>query len=195
VSRILAVLAATLVVAAGAGCSDDDDDGVAAGTTTTAATTAVEEPAATTAEEPTSTQPVGPTATRPEPPADQTRWAQQVDAACKPWQERIDALAPPADPAELEPFLADAVPLARRQVAAVAAVKPPTGAAEARQAALFLAALRDLERGLTRYLAAIRRDDAEAVQVALTQAGSAGAQVREYAVALDVTECGGYGGG
>ena len=42
----------------------------------------------------------------PSPAPNQSRWAGQVDAACKPWQERIDAVPPPTDAASLEDFLA-----------------------------------------------------------------------------------------
>lgn len=171
------VLAATLVVAAGSGCSSDDDDGPeAAGTTTAAAQT---------------TAPTTPD-TRPEPPEDQSRWAKQVDVACKPWQEQIDAVPPPIDAGGLDPWLAATLPLVRKQVAAVAAVKPPAKENEAQRAALFVAGMRKVELGLTRYRAALRAGDAAAVQQALAEANAAGAETRGYGVALDITECGGY---
>ena len=173
----MSVLAATLVVAAGTGCSSDDDSGTdAAGTTTAAAQTT----APTTA------------ATRPEPPEDQSRWAEQVDGACKPWQEQIDAVPPPIDAGGLDPWLAETLPLIRKQVAAVAAVKPPAKQSEAKRAALFVGGMRKLERGLTRYLAAIRAGDDEATRQALAEANAAGAETRGYAVSLDITQCGGY---
>ena len=74
-------------------------------------------------------------------------------------------------------------------------MKPPADDEEAETANLFVTALGRLERGLTRYLAAIRRNDAAAVQEALLEANAAGASARGYAVALGVTECGGYSGG
>ena len=196
----LSVLAATFLVAAGTGCAGDDEAADSSGTTATA-TAAAEEPAATTAppaEEPAPAQPTDPTDpsdTRPEPAPDQSRWAAQVDAACTPWQDRIDAVPQPTDAASLEDFLAAVVPLAGKQAAAVAAVKPPADDEEAETAKLFVAALGQLERGLTRYLAAIRRNDAAAVQEALLEANAAGASARGYAVALGITECGGYSGG
>jgi hypothetical protein len=193
VRSILAVLAATLTVAAGTGCGDDDDGG-AAGTAGTAAA-ATEQPPGTTAEEPVETEPADAPETRPEPAPTQSRWAEQVDAACKPWQERIDAVPPPADAASLEDFLALVVPLAGKQAAAVAAVKPPADDDEAETAQLFVAALGELERSLTGYLAAIRRNDAAAIQEALLAANAAGASARGYAVALGITECGGYSSG
>ncbi|MDQ3176376.1 MAG: hypothetical protein M3Q72_02365 [Actinomycetota bacterium] len=175
----LSVLAATLVVAAGTGCSADDDGGTeAASTTTTAAQTI----ASTTS------------ASRPEPPEDQSRWAKQVDIACKPWQGRIDAVPPPADASGLEPWLAETVPLVRKLVAAVRAVKPPAKQSEAKRAALFVSAMGKLERGLSRYLAALRAGDAVAIKQAVTEANAAGAASRGYAVPLDITECGGYEG-
>ena len=169
----LSVLAATLVVAAGTGCSSDDDSD-SAGTTTAA---------------PTQTQ------TRPEAPEDQSRWAAQVDEACKPWQEQIAAVPPPADANGLERWLSETLPLVRKQVAAVAAVKPPAKQSEAERAALFVGGMRKLERGLTRYLAAIRAGDAVAVQRAVAEANAAGAETRGYAVSVDITQCGGYEGG
>jgi hypothetical protein len=178
VRLVLSVLAATLVVAASTGCSSDDDSGTdAAGTTTAAVTTAP------------------PIETRPEPPADQSRWAKQVDQACKPWQERIEALPPPTDESTLEQWLAQTLPLIRKQVAAVRAVKLPAKQSEASQAALFVGGMQRVERSLTRYLAAIRAGDAEAIQQALTDANAAGVETRGYAVSLDITECGGYEGG
>jgi hypothetical protein len=174
------VLAAALVVAA-SGCGGDGED--AAGTTTGAA--AISAPA-TTAED---------YQTRPTAPADQTRWASQVDAACAPWQEQIDAVAPPADATALARWLDDTLPLVRKQVAAVEAVKPPAKAEEAERAALFVAGLRKIERSLTRYRAAIETSDEEAVTKALADANAAGAETRAYALSLDVTECGGYSGG
>ncbi len=47
--------------------------------------------------------------------------------------------------------------------------------------------MRKLERGLTRYLAAIRAGDAEAIQQALAEANAAGAETRGYAASLDIT--------
>lgn len=163
------VLAAALVVAAGTGCSSDDNGADAAGTTTAA-----------------------PTATRPEPPEDQSRWAKQVDEACKPWQERIDAVPPPADSDGLVRWLSETLPLVRKQVAAVRAVKPPAKKSEAERAALFVGALQKLERGLTRYHAALKASDAEAIEDALVETNAAGAAARGYAVSLDITQCGGY---
>ena len=87
------------------------------------------------------------------------------------------------------------MPLAGKQAAAVAAVKPPADDEEAETAELFVAALGQLERGLARYLAAIRRNDAPAIQEALLEANAAGASARGYAVALGITECGGYSSG
>jgi hypothetical protein len=190
------VLAAALVVAAGTGCAGDDDGDAAgtaatapAGTTAAGATTAADEEPTTTAE------PTNTTGTRPEPSPNQSRWAAQVDSACKPWQERIDAVPQPTDAASLESYLAAVVPLAKKQAAAVEAVKPPADDEEAETAKLFVGALGELEGGLTRYLAAIRRNDAAAVQEALLEANAAGASARGYAVALGVTECGGYSSG
>ena len=198
----IAVLAATLTVAAGTGCAGDDDGGAEgttpAGTTAAAATAPGTTAAGTTtadAEETTTAEPTDATETRPEPAPNQSRWAEQVDAACEPWQERIDAVPQPTDAASLEDFLAAVVPLAGKQAAAVAAVKPPADDEEAETANLFVTALGRLEGGLTRYLAAIRRNDAAAVQEALLEANAAGASARGYAVALGVTECGGYSGG
>ena len=84
---------------------------------------------------------------------------------------------------------------ARKQVAAVVAVKPPGKQSEAKKAALFTRNLKKLERGLTRYLAAIRANDDEGVQRALLETNAAGAAARAYALSLDVTQCGGYSGG
>lgn len=179
----LSLLAALLVLAAGSGCSDDGDDGSASATTADAAATEPE-PAATTQSGP-----------RPKPPEDQSRWAKQVDAACKPWQDRINAVPPPADAAGLERWLADTLPLVRKQVAAVKAVKPPVKAEEARRAKLFVAGLEKLERSLIQYRAAIRAGKPAAVQKAVVDANAAGSETRGYAVSLDVTECGGYSAG
>jgi hypothetical protein len=178
----LFVLAAVLVLAAGAGCSDDGDEA------STIATTA----GALTEPEPAPTIQSG---ARPKPPADQSRWAKQVDAACKPWQARIDGLAPPTTAAELEPWLGDLLPLVRKQVSAVKDVKPPAKQDEAKKAALFIENVTKLERSLTRYQAALKAGDNAAIQRSLQEANAAGAASRAYALSLDVTECGGYSGG
>jgi hypothetical protein len=177
------VLAAMLVLAAGSGCSDDGDEGSTSATTDGAALT---EP------EPAATIQSGP---RPKPPADQSRWAKQVDAACRPWQARIDGLAPPRTAAELEPWLGELLPLVRTQVSAIKDVNPPAKQDEAKKAALFIQNITKLERSLTRYQAAIRAGDNAKIQRALREANAAGAASRGYALSLDVTECGGYSGG
>ena len=176
--RIGALAAAVLLVAAG-GCGGGEADD-ATGTTT-------RPPAESTA--------AATTAARPEPPDDQGRWARQVDAACGPWQGKIDAVAPPADAADLERWLEETLPLVRKQVAAVEAVKPPAKTSEAERAALFVAGLRKVERGLTRYRAALANGDAEAVSQALAEANAAGTETRGYALSLAVTQCGGYSSG
>lgn len=196
-TRLLCVLATTLVLVAAAGCSDDDG-GEAGGTAdtrapvtapagTTAAPATTEEPATTA--EPATTEDYD---ARPAPPADQSRWARQVDVVCKPWQERIDELAAPADAAGLESWLAELLPLVRRQLAAVRALKPPAKRSEAEPAKRFLANMTQLERSLTRYRAALEAGDGEAVQRALVEANAAGAAARNDALVLDVTQCGGY---
>jgi hypothetical protein len=171
-------LAAALVVAAAVGCADGDEDAAA----TTATTSAP--PATTQAAE-----------TRPEPPEDQTRWAREVDLACEPWQVQIDAVPPPADAADLERWLDETLPLIRKQVAAVEAVQLPGAKSEAEPASRFGDGLRRVERALTRYRAALRAGDAEVAKQALAQAGAAGAESRAAALALGVTECGGYSAG
>jgi hypothetical protein len=118
-----------------------------------------------------------------------------VDTACKPWQDRIDALAPPADASQLELWLDDLLPLVRKQVAAVTAVKPPAKQSDAKKAALFTGNLTKLERSLTRYRAAISAGNTKAIQQAILDANAAGAAARGYALSLDVTQCGGYEGG
>ena len=95
----------------------------------------------------------------------------------------------------LERWLAELLPLARQQLAAVKAIKPPAKQSEAERVALFTSSLTKLERGLTRYLAAIRASDPEAVQRALAETSAAGAAARSYAVSLGITACGGYESG
>lgn len=118
-----------------------------------------------------------------------------MDAACKPWQGRIDALFPPADASQLQNWLDQLLPLLRKEVVAVNAVKPPAKESDAKTAALFTANLKKLERGLTRYRAAVVAGDQKAVEQAILEANAAGAAARAYALSLDVTECGGYEGG
>lgn len=183
----LSVLAASLVLAAGAGCGDDEPSGGGATTTAPAAT---EAGPTTTAPEQTTES----TETQPEAPPDQSAWAAQVDEACEPVQEQIDALPPPTDAASLETWVAQVLPLVREEVAAVKAVKPPVDAEEAREARLFVKSLERLEGALTRYLDGLRTSDTAAVEQALADANAAGAEARAYAVSLDVTRCGGYSG-
>jgi hypothetical protein len=175
VKLALSVLAAALAVAAGTGCSEDKQ-AQAPGTSTT--------------------QTTNPTATRPKPLPNQSRWAKQVDSACKPWQERIDAVTPaPTDAASLQKWLEHALPLVRDQIAAVKSVKRPAKADEERKVTLFLGSLQQTERALTRYLAAIQANKPAKVRKALADAGAAGAATRAYAVSLDITGCGGYSSG
>jgi hypothetical protein len=172
VRYVLLVLAATLVVAASTACGGDGDDPVAATTVS-----------------------IDPSRQRPEPPADQSRWAQEVDSACKEWQDRIDAVAPPEDAESLEAWVAETLPLLRGQIEAVEAVKPSSKKEEEARAGLFLQGLTGVERALTRYLNAIRKGDTEAMETALAAANEAGSQTRGYAISLDVTQCGGYSSG
>jgi hypothetical protein len=173
VKSALSVLAAALVVAAGTGCSQDKQ---AQSPGTTGATTTV--------------------STRPKPLPNQSRWAKQVDSACKPWQKQIDAVTPaPTDTASLTKWLERALPLVRKQVAAVDAVKPPAKEEEARKVTLFVDGLQKTEGALTRYLAAIRANQPAKVRKALADASAAGPATRAYAVSLDVTGCGGYASG
>ena len=86
------------------------------------------------------------------------------------------------------------MPLVRKQVAAVEAVKPPTAAATAEQAALLLRNLHIVERALTSYRAALA-GNADAAKDALAEAGAAGIEARTTAVAAGVTACGGYASG
>jgi hypothetical protein len=187
VRHVSCALAAALVVAAAAGCAGGDDD---AGATTAAPPATTTAPRATTSEQPATTD----TDVRPEPPDDQSRWAREVDAACRPWQERLDAVAPPADEADLERWLDATLPLVRKQVAAVAAVQLPAARSEAEPGSRFVEDLRRVERGLTRYRAALRAGEPEPAQGALAEAGAAGAASRAAALALGVTACGGYSG-
>ena len=175
------VFAAALVVAAGSGCSGDKAASPGPGTTGTKGTTV--EPATTTA------------ATRPEAPDDQSRWSAQVDSACAPSQERIDAIAPPAGAEDLDRWLSETLPLVRNQLAAVEAVELPAKQSEAKRAALFLRGLRKVERALGRFRTAINANDAKAIHQALAEANAAGTETRGYALSLGVTRCGGYSAG
>jgi hypothetical protein len=158
-------LAAALLVAAAAGCGDKQ------ATTTTAAT------------HPT----VLPT---------QSRWAKQVDVVCKPWQDRIDAIRPPpTSVASLQTWLARALPLVRKQIAAVQKVPPPESTREARKVRRLLDSLNTSERALTRYLAAVNAKAQTKAQTALTTAATAGAKARALSLSLDITQCGGYATG
>ena len=190
---LVTVLAAILVVAAGTACAGDDEpeNGAApvaiAGATEPAAT----EPAFTLTEPDAATDRSD---TRPEPEANQSRWAQEVDAACRQWQERLDALERPSDAASLEAFLVEALPLIRNQIAAVTAV-PPEDSRQADEAKLLVAGMRRVADALARYRTALAAGNATAAQTALAEAGAAGTETRERARALGVTACGGYAGG
>jgi hypothetical protein len=176
----LPALAAAVAVAAGAGCGGGEGEDPAAAPT--AATT--------------SSQVVTEDYTpRPTAPADQTRWASAVDDVCRPWQKKIDAIPPPADADALAAWLDKTLPLVRKQVAAVEAVTPPAQADEAARVTRFVAELRKIEESLSRYRHAFGAGDQEAIQRALADANAAGAKAREQALALDVTQCGGYAAG
>lgn len=158
-------LAAALLVAAAAGCGDKQ-------ATTTAA------------------------ATHPTVLPTQSRWAKQVDVVCKPWQDRIDAIRPPpTSVASLQTWLARALPLVRKQIAAVEKVPPPERTSEARKVTRLLDSLNATERALTRYLAAVNAKAQTKAQTALTTAATAGAKARALSLSLDITQCGGYATG
>jgi hypothetical protein len=109
-------------------------------------------------------------------------------------QEQIDALPPPTDAASLVTWVEQVLPLVRKQVTAVKAVKPSTKEDEARNAELFIESLESIEGSLTEYLAALQESDNAAIERTLTAANAAGAQARAYALSLGVTRCGGYSG-
>jgi hypothetical protein len=126
----------------------------------------------------------------------QSRWAKQVDVVCKPWQDRIDAIRPPpTSVASLQTWLARALPLVRKQVAAVEKVPPPKGTSEARRVTRLLDSLNATERALTRYLAAVKAKAQAKAQTALTTVATVGAKARALSVSLDITQCGGYSTG
>ena len=135
-------------------------------------------------------------ATRPTQLPTQSRWAKQVDVACKPWQNRIDAITPPPTTvASLQAWLTRALPLVRKQVAVVERVQPPASASQARKVTRFLTSLTQTERALTRYLAAVNAKSQSRAQTALTAAATSGAKARTLAQSLDITKCGGYSTG
>jgi hypothetical protein len=126
----------------------------------------------------------------------QSRWAKQVDVVCKPWQDRIDAIRPPpTSVASLQTWLARALPLVRKQIAAVEKVPPPESTSEARMVTRLLESLNTTERALKRYLAAVDAKAQPKAQTALTTAASAGAKARALSLSLDITQCGGYATG
>lgn len=173
----LCVLAGTLAVAVGAGCGGKKQAQAPATSSNRTTTTS-------------------PGVTRPKPGPNQSRWAKEVDVTCKPWQKRIDAVSPaPTDTASLRAWLERTLPLVRKQIAAVKAVKPPTKRAEARKVRLFIDAVEKTERALTRYLAAIKANAPAKVRTALADAGASGSAARTYAVSLGITQCGGYASG
>jgi hypothetical protein len=121
-----------------------------------------------------------------------SNWAKQINVACKPTQNRINAVTPsPTDAASLQRWLVRALPLIREQVAAVRSVKPPAKAADAKKARLFLAAIQKTERDLTRYLAAVHANKPAKASKAQADASAAGAATRGYAQSLHITGCGG----
>ncbi|HEX7311754.1 MAG TPA: hypothetical protein VF232_11285 [Gaiellaceae bacterium] len=158
----LSALAAALLVAAAAGCGGKQ-------ATTTAA------------------------ATHPTALPTQSPWAKQVDVVCKPWQDRIDAIRPPPTTvASLQKWLARALPVLRKQIAAVEKVPLPESTSEARKVRRLLDSLNTTERALTRYLAAVNAKAQAKAQAALTSAATAGAKARALSLSLDITRCGGY---
>src|SRR4029450_12109082 len=126
----------------------------------------------------------------------QAPWAKQVDVVCKPWQDRIDAIRPPpTSVASLQTWLARALPLVRKQVAAVEKVPPPQSTREARRVTRLLDSLNATERALTRYLAAVKAKAQAKAQTALTTVATVGAKARALSVSLDITQCRGYSTG
>jgi hypothetical protein len=178
----LGVAAAALLVAA-SGCGGDDDgdaaEDAARSNPGVAVTRTVEQE---------TTEPVQ---TRPEPSATQSRWAAAVDDACRPLQERLDALPQPADAASLQAWLGQAIPIVREQIAAVKAVEPASGPA-GRAQGRFVASLERLERALTRYREGLAEGNVGKVEQAVADATEAGADARAQATKAGVTQCGGY---
>ena len=197
VTKLLCVLATTLVLVAAAGCSGDDDgDGCGHRRSTAAATTAepaVESTGAATTRRARSGRVDG----------DETGGPRGSEPLGGAGRRRLQAVAGADRPAARADGRGRARVVARRAAAARA---PPAGRGEGRQAA------REAER--RRAGGALRREPDEARakphplprrdregrrqgrgQRALVEANAAGAAARNYALVLDITECGGYSGG
>jgi hypothetical protein len=182
-TRALGVVAAALAAAALSGCMGDG--GGEAADPVTEPQAASTSPSTTTSEAGTGTD-----AQRAQPASAQSRWANQVDKACRRWQEQIEAVEPPSDPAAVAPALAQTLPLIRKEIAAVKSVREPETRDEARTARLFVRSLERLERALKKYLRAVRGNDDTAVAASLVEIDAAGTQARTYALVLELTHCG-----
>jgi hypothetical protein len=123
-------------------------------------------------------------------------FVEQADSICSDAQvqiSRVQQPQDPRDPLQLALFLERAVPIARAQNRRLKTLERP----EADRARInqFLGALDAEVDAAERMLAAARRENREAVQVALQDSGLASAQARQSAQSLGLQVCGGAGGG
>jgi hypothetical protein len=122
----------------------------------------------------------------------QEDFVEQADSICSDAQvqiSRVQQPQDPRDPLQLALFLERAVPIARAQNRRLKALERPEE--ERAQINQFLGALDAEVDAAERMLAAARRENREAVQVALQESGLASAQARQSAQRLGLRVCGG----
>lgn len=121
-------------------------------------------------------------------------FVEEADAVCSDAQvqiSRVQQPQDPRDPLQVALFLERAVPIARSQNRRLRELERP----EDRRTEInaFLGALEAEVDSAERMLAAARREDREAVQATLQDAGLAAAQTRQFAQRLGMKVCGAGG--
>ena len=122
-------------------------------------------------------------------------FVEQADAVCSDAQMQIGRVQrpqDPRDPLQLALFLERVVPIARSHNRRLRAVERPEE--ERAQINGFLGALEAEVDAAERMLAAARREDRQAIQVALQDSAVASAQTRQFAQRIGLRVCGGGGG-
>jgi hypothetical protein len=126
------------------------------------------------------------TTTRPTAP--KTDFATKADTVCEKWQNKIDAVPPPADPSELASTMKQTIPLTEKELAELRKLEPPPD--RTATAANFLDALDRTVAALKQYVRAAAADDGDAAQQALLDGDEQTDNARRLAGELGLTVCG-----
>ena len=127
-----------------------------------------------------------PTTTAPAKPVN--AWAGRADAICTRYQKQIDAIQPPASPADAAPTLRKTLVPIRKQEAALKKLGPPQQNPTIGLA--FIGSIVSTRKALEQVVAGLEANDGPTTQDGYAKAGAAGARTRTYATQLGLVHCG-----